>query len=909
MASSAIGPVDLTVEPDLQPLYPTPAQISDLLSPNVGLSPSQKAELVTHCLTRACVFADIMLLSFLLSDSQAQTHVDLSKQDEDGLGLISIAILGFGSESERDIEREECVRLLVSEGCDVNVPDQSGWTPLHYAALLSPPTLVSYLVTHGSSPLALTRRRLSPLDIVTAHSTVPGREDVAFLLEEAMREAGWKGGRMEEQRRSLEKRMRRLGRRRHVQEEIEKSLGIPQKWWGDEDVYGVDSDEELDEDAPPESVLNELQTPPPDFSSMLVFSPMSLPDILESLIVTFPPALRNTEPANALYMLARFACLSCDHNWIEDLIIGATDTIEDVIFDHAEDPTYLIFWLYNTTVWLHLMRCDNAISRTCDALGSLALIEEILNSVFVFIIRFAERRIDGLLDAALLDYSPLSSEFEAIQFESEWSFLRSFAGKKKANGSISNTPTVRGVPMSPTQVSRPPSPSYPPSSASSPNVRGFASFRQTFSRARAPSAATPLQSLFTDAPQPSLTTPKDMISFMTALHAFLIMSGINPALITQFWSQVMYWTACEIFNRVLTRKKYLCRSRAVQIGMNLGVLEEWISSMELPRGVGSHFAPVHDLLNWLQCLSSITEFANLIATIQTMKYLNPLQMRRAVRDYKYEVNEGRMTEECNQYLAQLQKDWERHRVKMGVEQLRKEFVVALDRRSTPQLGEREREREGSVSASPSLHEVPIASDASSATSMEGTAAQRSIDALFDRAQEKLLWEPAKAPDPLGELLDSRFMLPLLLPSDPRMLGALPTKPPSLDEEKRAGVRLSIDGSSRSASRASFGNRGAMGWRFSKHLREIGPSTLQYVDGSRAAARWTRPVDMEEEDGDKAPPPYPFDDDPSGEDGELKIDTGAVHLTALTRAPSGRSRGRTSVATGTPIEQRGDPLVS
>jgi hypothetical protein len=46
-----------------------------------------------------------------------------------------------------------------------------------------------------------------------------------------------------------------------------------------------------------------------------------------------------------------------------------------------------------------------------------------------------------------------------------------------------------------------------------------------------------------------------------------------------------------------------------------------------------------------------------------------------VRDYKYEVNEGRMTEECSQYLAQLQKDWERHRVKMGVEQMRKEARV------------------------------------------------------------------------------------------------------------------------------------------------------------------------------------------------------------------------------------------
>lgn len=129
MAPLALGTVDLTVEPDLQPLYPTPAQVSDLLSPNVGLSPSQKAELVTHCLVRACVFADITLLSFLLSDRQAQTYVDLSRQDEDGLGLISTAILGFGSESERDIEREECVRLLVSEGCDVNTADYGMCVP------------------------------------------------------------------------------------------------------------------------------------------------------------------------------------------------------------------------------------------------------------------------------------------------------------------------------------------------------------------------------------------------------------------------------------------------------------------------------------------------------------------------------------------------------------------------------------------------------------------------------------------------------------------------------------------------------------------------------------------------------------------------------------------------------------
>jgi hypothetical protein len=47
-------------------------------------------------------------------------------------------------------------------------------------------------------------------------------------------------------------------------------------------------------------------------------------------------------------------------------------------------------------------------------------------------------------------------------------------------------------------------------------------------------------------------------------------------------------------------------------------------------------------------------------------------MRRAVREYRYEVGESKMTEECSQYLAQLQKDWERQRVKLGVEALKKE---------------------------------------------------------------------------------------------------------------------------------------------------------------------------------------------------------------------------------------------
>jgi hypothetical protein len=65
---------------------------------------------------------------------------------------------------------------------------------------------------------------------------------------------------------------------------------------------------------------------------MLVFTPHALPNIFQSLIIDFRPSIRNTEPANVLYMLARFACIYCGQDWLEDLIIGATDAIEDTFF-------------------------------------------------------------------------------------------------------------------------------------------------------------------------------------------------------------------------------------------------------------------------------------------------------------------------------------------------------------------------------------------------------------------------------------------------------------------------------------------------------------------------------------------------------------------------------------------------
>jgi hypothetical protein len=126
----------------------------------------------------------------------------------------------------------------------------AGWTPLHHAALLSPPTVISHLMTRGCSPFSVTRRNLTALDIVTGHTIMPGREDVALLLEESMRGDGWTGGRMARKRKVLEERIKEKGKQQSVRDSVAKMLSIDQRWWGseDSDSSSINSDvEEEDE--------------------------------------------------------------------------------------------------------------------------------------------------------------------------------------------------------------------------------------------------------------------------------------------------------------------------------------------------------------------------------------------------------------------------------------------------------------------------------------------------------------------------------------------------------------------------------------------------------------------------------------------------------------------------------------
>lgn len=193
-----------------------------------------------------------------------------------------------------------------------------------------------------------------------------------------------------------------------------------------------------------------------------------------------------------------------------------------------------------------------------------------------------------------------------------------------------------------------------------------------------------------------------------------------------------------------------------------------------------------------------------------------------------------------------------------------------------------------------------ASSRAPSTTPESLSAYQSIDLLFDKTFDKSLWEPAHPPQALGELLDSRFMISLLFPSDPRLLAAIPGKQAVPLDDKRTSIQSFISSSDKHSIHSGTAIK-PLPWK-SKHrkMRQIDVRTLEWMDGVCSAGRWGRPAvqDYELEDGNEKPILNGLHME-QVEDATIHLNTQA---TPLTRKPSsGRSKTRQNIEETTPID--------
>ncbi|CEH14545.1 PROTEIN F40G9.17 [Ceraceosorus bombacis] len=452
-------------------------------------------------------------------------------------------------------------------------------------------------------------------------------------------------------------------------------------------------------------------------SQMLVVSLEELPLMLDQFISSAKPMrapwTARAAPANFIFLCARFAAQYDSDILLEEVILGSIQRIEDIIYARSEDLSIIAFWLFNCCLLLHYTQRDLALSQKPQMAEHRELLADVITEIYAFVIRDVERRIDKVMDAAILDHDAIPGH-EEVRFESEWKFMQkltdNLTGSVKGLGASPNSASARRVPSasnsSPTprrplsQIFGRREPATPEADSSkvatpasalsgSPQTSTKDAWRQPHpSPAR--SVGLEAHSSSTQRTRPSSLSaqtykedsrdmsaesllakpsPRTITALLTATLHVLQLYEINPIIIVQALSQVFFWVGCELFNRVLTRRKYLCQSRAMQIRLNVSALEDWARSNALPLSIiNVHFEPLRQLISWLQSQSTLQEFVDLLSTMQGMRVLNPLQLRRAVRDYRYQVGEPRMSPDCAQYLEQLQKDWERRQQELQQKQ-------------------------------------------------------------------------------------------------------------------------------------------------------------------------------------------------------------------------------------------------
>ncbi len=438
---------------------------------------------------------------------------------------------------------------------------------------------------------------------------------------------------------------------------------------------------------------------------MFVFQESELDRILNIIITNMTPQRSPSQkpvPANMIFLSARYAHYHSSPDLLAKLLITAMDKINDVVEQHQWDMTILAFWISNATLLLHYLKKDTGlVEATTEFQAHLA---ELINEIFILIVRDAERRMDKVLDAAMLDHETIPG-FEGITFQNEWKIFK----RKKE---VKEEPLERRY--------RPPSPK-----------------------------------------QRAKPSPRNVTSLLSSTLFVLDLYDIHSVITAQIIAQLLYWLGAELFNRVMSNRKYLARTKAMQIRMNISTIEDWARTNNRQpehyehgetRSTGEntvdaarrHLAPVIQLLQWLQCCSSLgaDDLEALVGTLQQLKALSPQQMLHAANHYRPEVGEKGLPKSAVKYLSAIQKE------------------VAL---------RRERQRSKPVSPKPKGRGdgIPTTPAKKAANGQENEAPGSLQGTPMSNADDPLTGEEEEAPEHL--LLDPALMLPFTLPSVADML--------------------------------------------------------------------------------------------------------------------------------------------
>ena len=375
---------------------------------------------------------------------------------------------------------------------------------------------------------------------------------------------------------------------------------------------------------------------------MFVFQESQLDRILDVIITSMTPQRSPSQkpvPANIIFLCARYAYYHASQDLLATLLISAMDRINIKVERHQWDMTVLAFWISNATLLLHYLKKDAGL---VDVTSEFQLqLVELINEIFILIIRDAERRMDKVLEAAMLHHETIPG-FEDVHFANEWKIFRS-----------------KAKPQTPEPIAFKPVP---------PNRKA----------------------------QPS---PRNITSLLSSTLFVLDLYDIHSVIVSQILAQLFYWIGAELFNHIIGNKTYLARTKAMQVRMNISTLEDWArnnnrspehyengsltsSGENTVESARKHLMPVIQLLQWLQCFSSLGDDSEALEnTLKQLTLLTPQQLLISSANYRCEVGEKGLPKAAKKRLLALQTEARKRREHMRKDRHR--LAVTNDKAATP----------------------------------------------------------------------------------------------------------------------------------------------------------------------------------------------------------------------------------
>jgi hypothetical protein len=235
-------------------------------------------------------------------------------------------------------------------------------------------------------------------------------------------------------------------------------------------------------------------------------------------------------------------------------------------------------------------------------------LSELISETYNYMVNDIGKRITLILEPSMLEHDPIGGMMEQVDFVDDWQrFFR-----RSNRQSFSGSSEAMSMQRSNSQMSG--------------------------SAAAAPSLAD--------------MSPKSITQLFSSTYYVLQSYEVHSTIIIQALAQFLHFLSCELFNHILSKKKYLCRSKAICVRMNLSVIEEWIRNNNLPSTLLTYLNPSIQLVQLLQCLSQLDTVASFQSTIKLFDSINTLQIRRCVLNYRYETNEQVLPEEIVRYVNQ-----------------------------------------------------------------------------------------------------------------------------------------------------------------------------------------------------------------------------------------------------------------